>query len=937
MCFHTFAVACLVSGFNQSAWSEAQSNSSSVGWPLITREQRPWAYWWWMGSAVDKTNLTRELTRYRAAGYGGMHIIPIYGAKDWESSYIRYLSPQWMEMLDHTVREANRLDLGVDMTTGTGWCFGGGPYVGEKEGNASIVVKTFEVAGGAKLTEKFDPQKIQALVAYPKTGPPIELTSKIAADGSVNWIAPVLGASVADPASSKTVQHRAGSEIGAPANWKVYAVSQKLSPQKVKRPAPGGEGPMLNLIYSDAMPVFLRSHTEAFAKYRGAKPRAQYHDSYEYKSEWSPDFFKQFEKRRGYKLQNHLPELFDSKSTQHGTRNTDASRVLADYRETVSDVMVEDSLPQWVKWSRQRGFITRNEAHGSPGNLLDLYAVADVPETEMFRLDRNKLISKFASSAAHVAGRKLVGCETGTWLKEHFTETLADMKYLLDDLFVSGVNHVFYHGTCYSPDEAGWPGWVFYASYEMNPRNAVWRDARALNDYVARCQSILQSGQPDNDILLYWPIHDFWQKTSAQPLLPHLTVHARAWFESQSIGHTAEQLWQRGYAFDYVSDRQLATAKIAGGRIKVPGGKYRVIVVPVCEFMPLGTLEKLLALANSGATVIFSGGLPKDVPGLGDLANRRAKFAALLQQAGRTSVGKGRVIVGDVETSLNTAGVARETLVDHEGLFYLRRSFAGGRNYFIANRSERAIEGWLPLATTAKSIVLMDAMSGRTGRGALRRSSSPGALQSEVYLQLQPGESIIVRALDRAASGANWNYLERAPVSELLVGRWQVDFLSGGPELPATQRTRQLGSWTEFNDANTKSFSGTARYTLWFDAAELQGKAVALDLGKVCQSARVKLNGKEYGTLFIPPYRVTVNNLKPAGNILEVEVTSTSANRIRDLDQRGVKWQNFRDINFVNQDYKPFNAASWPLTDSGLLGPVTLTEVRPVKLAEGGR
>ncbi|MFN3925467.1 MAG: hypothetical protein ACK4K6_17775, partial [Pseudarthrobacter sp.] len=23
----------------------------------------------------------------------------------------------------------------------------------------------------------------------------------------------------------------------------------------------------------------------------------------------------------------------------------------------------------------------------------------------------------------------------------------------------------------YSPDEAAWPGWVFYASYQMNPRN----------------------------------------------------------------------------------------------------------------------------------------------------------------------------------------------------------------------------------------------------------------------------------------------------------------------------------------------------------------------------------------------------------------------------------------------------------------------------------
>src|SRR5690606_35091737 len=107
--------------------------------------------------------------------------------------------------------------------------------------------------------------------------------------------------------------------------------------------------------------------------------------------EWAPDFFKQFEKRRGYKLQYELPVLF-------GDAGERTARVLADYRETVSDIVIEESLPQWVKWSQKHGFITRNEAHGSPGNLLDLYALADVPETEMFRLDRNKLISKFASS-----------------------------------------------------------------------------------------------------------------------------------------------------------------------------------------------------------------------------------------------------------------------------------------------------------------------------------------------------------------------------------------------------------------------------------------------------------------------------------------------------------------------------------------------------------
>jgi len=67
--------------------------------------------------------------------------------------------------------------------------------------------------------------------------------------------------------------------------------------------------------------------------------------------------------------------------------------------------------------------------------------------------------------------------------------------------------------------------------------------------------------------------------------------------------------------------------------------------------------------------------------------------------------------------------------------------------------------------------------------------------------------------------------------------------------------------------------------------------------------------------------------VKAKDNLLEVEVTSTAANRVRDLDRRKVVWKNFYDINFVNMDYKPFDASGWPVADAGLLGPVTLRKL----------
>src|SRR5205823_5516739 len=85
---------------------------------------------------------------------------------------------------------------------------------------------------------------------------------------------------------------------------------------------------------------------------------------------------------------------------------------------------------------------------------------------------------------------------------------------------------------------------------------------------------------------------------------------------------------------------------------------------------------------------------------------------------------------------------------------------------------------------------------------------------------------------------------------------------------------------------------------------QLEPSAYLLDLGRVAESARVRLNGQELGILFARPFRVETGPLRRTGNELEIEVTNLSANRIRDWDVRRVPWKVFEDINFVGIDYK---------------------------------
>jgi hypothetical protein len=155
---------------------------------------------------------------------------------------------------------------------------------------------------------------------------------------------------------------------------------------------------------------------------------------------------------------------------------------------------------------------------------------------------------------------------------------------------------------------------------------------------------------------------------------------------------------------------------------------------------------------------------------------------------------------------------------------------------------------------------------------------------------------------------------------------WQVDFIKGAPFLPKGFKTDSLKSWTILaKDTMANYFSGTAKYTTNFNVLATQiGKKGWLELGDVRESATVVLNGKSLGTAWCLPFRVPISAglLKEKGNVLEIEVTNVSANRIRYLDKKGGAWKKFYDINMVDIGYRPFDASNWLPIESGLLGPV---------------
>lgn len=859
----------------------ASALADDTAWPPVTPEAKPWTRWWWLGSGVDAANLTRELEAFSNAGLGGVEICPIYGAKGYESRDLPFLSEKWTAAYAHTARETARLGMGVDLTTGTGWPFGG-PQVKDADASASLESIKSKATGGQALTLDLPKGNVEVLSAWPDQGDPVDLLPHVKA-GRLEWTAPA-------------------------GNWRIHGLISKHGIQKVKRAAPGGAGWVLDPFSTDSIDRYLKSFDPALDRPEVPEPRAHFHDSFEYYlAGWTDGFFGKFQQLRGYDLRTQLPAF-------HGEGEPDTvARVRADYRETMSDLH-RDYLAKWHDWAKQRGSLTRNQAHGSPGNLLDHYAVADIPETEIFRhVDEAQIpMLQFASSAAHLTGKKLVSAETFTWLGEHFQVTPAALKQAADFVWLGGVNHILFHGIPYSPQDAPWPGWLFYASTHMGPNGGLWKDLPAFNAYMTRVQSFLQSGKPDADVLLYFPIHDLWH--SGEEKLPLFTMHNQdQWLHKSAFHRAAMELRDGGVSTDFVSDRLLDALEVKDRQLVSGGNRYSLLIIPESRYLSEKTAARLAKLREQGANIIALGKPGRDVPGHHDLDARRKQLAAseaTIPHAGTSDA---------LPVFLKSGQPAAENDLARLGIRHVRRQLDDGHAYFLVNSSGKAIDANVKLSRPHQSAVLLDPMSGKSGV----------AIRGEgIRLVLAPGESRIVRTYsNKQAEGPLWIDLEPSGNPIPLTGTWQVRFLDGGPALPPPFETNTLSSWTTRPGDAYRNFSGTALYRLEFDAKDLTN--ALLDLGEIAHTAKVRLNGKPAGTCWAPPHRLPLLGLLEQGkNVLEVEVTNLAANRIADLDRRKVEWKAFHEINFVNIDYKPFDASVWPALPSGLLGPVTLIPLR---------
>lgn len=829
-------------------------NASPQSWPKVSSEALPGVRWWWMGSAVDKKDLKWSLDQYHKAGIGAVEITPIYGVQGNDKNEIPYLSPKWMDMLRYTESTGKADHMEIDMSTGTGWPFGG-PWISVNDAACKALFCDTIVNMNADLMK-------------------------------INYRIPKKERQYAKPQIIKTFP-----VPGDKRHKRVIVLFISRTRQMVKRSAPGGEGYVIDHFDKKAVAHYLAHFDSVFAATHTPFPHTMFNDSYEvFNADWTPSLIKEFQARRGYKLQDKFPEFLAGDP-----------KVISDYRETLGELLLENFTEQWTAWAHRHGAITRNQAHGSPANLIDCYAAVDIPEIEGFGLTdfgikglRKDSIAtkpnlsdlsmlKYAPSAAHITGKPYTSSETFTWLTEHFRTSLSQLKPDLDLMFCAGVNHMFFHGTDYSPKNDPWPGWKFYASIDMSPTNSIWRDAPFLMQYITRCQSFLQWGKPDNDFLVYLPIYNMWRENTRRRLML---------FSIDNMSKLAPKFIKDilgiellGYDCDYISDKYLLGCTVAAdGSIQTAAGtKYKGIIIPEGSILSAKVAQKLKSLAKGNSTRVMRGIHPDEMSAHATPEEMKAKY----------------------------------------GLKIIRRHHASGYHYFIANLTPNDMDAFIPLAVHFKKATWLNPLNGNKYEAEQK--------EGKIHMILKSGESRILVTSNQGTAGNQRQkaskVTDRLPDIDLTQNQWQLSFINDAPKVGETFRFKGLKTWEKL-DNKTRITMGTGVYKTTFKLTKRQAAAHwNINLGDVRESARVYLNGKFIGCAWSVPFVLNCKDaLKNGMNTLRIEVTNLPANRISDLDRKGVKWRKFKEINIVDITYHKSDYSHWGPVPSGLNGTVKLEQ-----------
>ncbi|MBQ7988270.1 MAG: glycoside hydrolase family 2 [Bacteroidaceae bacterium] len=688
-------------------------------------------------------------------------------------------------------------------------------------------------------------------------------------------------------------------------NWKVLRIGWSLTGRK-NGPAPaeatGLEVDKLNPeAWTNFFHHYLDMYKETCGDLFGARGiRYLLSDSYEGECQnWTPDMMREFRERRGYDLLHWLPVL--TGEVVESIEKTEA--FLWDWNVTIAELYAEnyDLLDQIIK---KYGMVGRySEAHecgrAYVSDGMDVKRSSAIPMGACW-IDAGSPTMAAAdiresASVAHIYGQNLVAAESLTANGTPATAykyTPRSLKKAADWEMAHGVNRFVIHESAHQPYDSIFPGLGLGPYGQWFNRHETWASqARCWTDYMARSCYMLQQGQAVADILIY-----YGEDSNV----------------CSQYGNGLPDFIPTGYNYDYAGPTVLKDLlKVKGGKLKAGMMDYRVLYLGKnVERMSVDVLQCIVKLAEDGA--VICGHTPQRPASMMD--------DSLVWNRLRQRLCKGRNVYLEkpLDEVLAVCGIQPDVEYDRAdwspNIRFVHRHTKKAEIYWINRYEEKGKTMEFSFRQSGLRPRLWHPETGKTEDVSYRMEAG----RTTVRLDLVPEDAVFVVFAGRADKDTVKLKKTETQIAAKLIGPWNVTFQKER-SAPESAIFDTLYSFTNHPDPGIKYFSGAAVYasTFFLKGNPSEGD-ILIDLGEVCDLARVRLNGTDCGVVWKQPYRLSITEAVRSGeNQLEVTVWNPWHNRLVGDVQPDCE----HPITYTSNAF--FNAQS-PLLPAGLLGPVTV-------------
>ncbi len=576
-------------------------------------------------------------------------------------------------------------------------------------------------------------------------------------------------------------------------------------------------------------------------------------DSWECGSQnWSKNFAQEFERCRGYDLIPLLP-------VYAGVPMKDGEKILRDIRMTINELVNEVFFTTVAQKAKDYGVQLSSEsvAPTMVSDGMEHYKYVDVPMGEYWlnspTHDKpNDMLD--AIHGGHVYGKKIIQAEGFTEVRGVWDETPASIKALLDRNFALGMNRLFFHVNTHNPWLDRKPGMTLDGIGLFFQRDQTWfPEAKALVDYITRCQTLLQKGTPVVDIAVYtgeeMPSRALTPDRLV-PMLPGLFGEERVASEKKRLANVGQPMEEspvgvrhsagildlkdwinplHGYQYDSMNKDALLNMPF----------NYKVLVIPEGCIISKEVQKRIEQLRQQGVVII-------DKPW-------------------RTET---------------IEGIERDVILP-EGIAYTHRATADQDIYFLANQMDKEREITASFRSTGRIPYIYDPVTDEVTQ--VDYSEENG--RTKVTFTMPAFGSLFIPTQGIQSSHAGNPEFprreSRVPTQGIIENSYHITF----KESNITLDNQQLFDWSQHPDERIRYFSGHAMYTTTWKMKKQPAGRAWIQLPDVKDIAHVWVNGIDCGIAWTAPYEVEVTKaLQKGKNKIEIEVVNTWHNALRGMD-----------------------------------------------------